>query len=58
MDISGLFWAPDSVQGFRLGKVIDLGADTISVEPLDDKGMVCICIILIAMTVGFHSICL
>ncbi|XP_046847293.1 LOW QUALITY PROTEIN: unconventional myosin-VI-like [Xenia sp. Carnegie-2017] len=39
MDISGLFWAPDSVQGFRLGKVIDLGADTISVEPLDDKGM-------------------
>ena len=43
MDIVGFVWAPDSTHGFRLGRVVDLGADTISVEPLDSRGSVCYC---------------
>ncbi|XP_028414571.1 unconventional myosin-VI-like isoform X2 [Dendronephthya gigantea] len=38
MDIAGFVWAPDSSHGFRLGRVVDLGSDTISVEPLDSRG--------------------
>ena len=33
-------WAPDGREGFRLGKVVDIGSETISVELFEPKGEV------------------
>lgn len=33
-------WAPDGREGFRLGKVVDIGSETISVELFEPKGKV------------------
>ena len=40
MDSDKLVWAPDISQGFKLGKIVDIGSESISVEPLDVKGKV------------------
>ncbi|VDO32722.1 unnamed protein product [Onchocerca flexuosa] len=32
-----LVWAPDSKDGFKLCKLRDIGRETMSVEPIDDK---------------------
>eukprot|EP00795_Rhopilema_esculentum_P017125 gene17125-8649_t len=40
MEDDKLVWAPDTANGFLLGKIADIGADHISVEPLDGKGKV------------------
>ncbi len=33
-------WAPDVAEGFKLGRIVDIGTETISVSPLDSKGQV------------------
>ena len=40
MDDDKLVWAPDNTHGFRIGRIVDIGSETISVEPLDAKGKV------------------
>lgn len=29
------FWVPDPEQGFKLGKLVDIGADYWTIEPFD-----------------------
>ncbi|XP_037603215.1 myosin VIb isoform X2 [Sebastes umbrosus] len=31
-------WAPHSADGFQLGMIVDIGADTLTIEPLNQKG--------------------
>lgn len=33
-------WAPHPVDGFQLGTIVDIGADTLTIEPLNQKGRV------------------
>ena len=40
MDDDKLVWAPDTTHGFTIGKIVDIGSETISVEPLNAKGKV------------------
>jgi myosin-6 len=32
------FWVPDSDHGFKIGKLVDIGADSLTIEPLDTPG--------------------
>ena len=40
MESEKLVWAPDTAEGFKIGKVVDIGTETISVEPVNSKGKV------------------
>ena len=40
MDGAQRVWAPHPTEGYQLGLIVDLGADTLSVEPLDQPGKV------------------
>lgn len=33
-------WAPHASHGFQLGTIVDIGADTLTIEPLNQKGKV------------------
>lgn len=33
-------WVSDSEMGFRLGKMVDIGPDTMTIEPFDAPGKV------------------
>ena len=33
-------WVADTDKGFRLGRLVDIGADTMTVEPFDSPGKV------------------
>lgn len=33
-------WAPHPTDGFQLGTIVDIGADSLSIEPLKQKGKV------------------
>lgn len=33
-------WAPHPNDGFQLGTIVDIGADTLTIEPLNQKGKV------------------
>lgn len=33
-------WAPHPVDGFQLGTIVDIGADSLTIEPLKQKGKV------------------
>lgn len=33
-------WAPHSADGFQLGMIVDIGADALTIEPLNQKGKV------------------
>ena len=33
-------WVPHDVDGFKMGRIVDIGADGISVEPFDTPGKV------------------
>ncbi|UYV60661.1 MYO6 [Cordylochernes scorpioides] len=37
MEESSKVWAPHLTDGFRLGKIVDLGGETITVQPFDDS---------------------
>ena len=34
-------WVPHVQDGFQLGRIVDIGAETVTVELLSDKGKVC-----------------
>jgi myosin-6 len=34
------YWVPDAEHGFRLGRLVDIGADTLTIEPFDSPGKV------------------
>lgn len=40
MDGGQQVWAPHPTEGYQLGLIVDVGADTLSVEPLDAPGQV------------------
>lgn len=33
-------WAPHPADGFQLGTIVDIGADSLTIEPLKQKGKV------------------
>lgn len=33
-------WAPHPMDGFQLGTIVDIGADSLTIEPLKQKGKV------------------
>ena len=40
MDGGKKVWVPHPVEGFKLGRIADIGADLITVEPFDAPGTV------------------
>jgi hypothetical protein len=40
MDGAKKVWVPDADHGFRLGRIIDIGSDAITVEPFDTPSKV------------------
>lgn len=40
MDDGKPVWAPHPTDGFQLGMIVDIGADTLTIEPLSHKGKV------------------
>lgn len=40
LDSGKIVWAPHLTEGYQLGRIVDLGTDTITVEPLDTPGKV------------------
>ena len=40
MDENKKVWVPHPVDGFKLGKIVDIGSDTITVEPFNSNGQV------------------
>ena len=40
MDGGKKVWVPDAQMGFKLGRIVDIGTDQISVEPFDAPGRV------------------
>ncbi|XP_029451442.1 unconventional myosin-VI isoform X3 [Rhinatrema bivittatum] len=38
MDEGKPVWAPHSTDGFQLGNIVDIGPDTLTIEPLNQKG--------------------
>lgn len=41
MDGGKKVWVPHPVDGFKLGRIVDIGAENFSVELLDQPGQVC-----------------
>lgn len=33
-------WAPHPTEGFQLGTIVDIGSDSLTIEPLKQKGKV------------------
>ena len=40
MDEHKNVWVPHPIEGFKLGKIVDIGGDTITVEPFGSNGQV------------------
>lgn len=40
MDDGKPVWAPHPTEGFQLGMIVDIGADTLTIEPLSHRGKV------------------
>ena len=40
MDDGKPVWAPHPTDGFQLGLIVDIGADSLTIEPLNHKGKV------------------
>lgn len=40
MDDGKPVWAPHPTDGFQLGMIVDIGADTLTIEPLSHRGKV------------------
>ena len=40
MDGGQRVWAPHPTEGYQLGQIVDVGADTLTVEPLASPGQV------------------
>ena len=62
MDGGQRVWAPHPVEGYQLGEIADVGADTLTVEPLNKNEQVCwqlvyysVCMLGIYCPVSPHS---
>ncbi len=40
MDGGKKVWVPHPTEGFKLGRIVDIGSDSISIEPFDAPGTV------------------
>ena len=40
MDGGKRVWVPHDIDGFKMGRIVDIGADGITVEPFDTPGKV------------------
>lgn len=40
MDDGKPVWAPHPTDGFQLGMIVDIGADTLTIEPVSHRGKV------------------
>ncbi|CAG5120932.1 unnamed protein product, partial [Candidula unifasciata] len=40
MDGGKRVWVPHTTEGFTLGRIVDIGADTISIEPFNAPGTI------------------
>ena len=40
MDGGKKVWVPHATEGFKLGRIVDIGADSITVEPFNTPGQV------------------
>jgi hypothetical protein len=40
MDEDKKVWVPHPTEGFKMGRIVDIGSDTISVEPFGSPGQV------------------
>ena len=49
MDVDQQVWAPHFVEGYQMGVIVDVGADTLSVEPLEAPGQVSINNVLVPL---------
>jgi len=41
MDEDKKVWVPHPVDGYTIGRIIDIGGDTVTVEPFNAPGQVC-----------------
>ena len=39
MDGGKQVWVPDNEHGFRLGTIVDIGSETITIQPVDMKSV-------------------
>ena len=39
MDGGKRVWVPHPIEGFKLGTIVDIGAETITVEPIDGQNV-------------------
>ena len=42
MDGGKKVWVPHPTEGFKLGRIVDIGSDSIAIEPFDAPGTVSI----------------
>ncbi len=42
MDDDKKFWIADPEHGFKLGKLVDIGTDSWTIQPFDTPGKVCV----------------
>lgn len=47
MDGGKKVWVPHATDGFKLGRIVDIGSDSIAIEPFDAPGTVSLYITLI-----------
>ena len=40
MDGGKKVWVPHATEGFKLGRIVDIGSDDITIEPFDAPGTV------------------
>lgn len=40
MDGGKKVWVPHATEGFKLGRIVDIGSDSIAIEPFDAPGTV------------------
>lgn len=52
MDGNQRVWAPHPVEGYQMGIIVDVGADTLSVESLETPGQVSTTALVYTHTLG------
>ena len=58
MDNGKIVWGPHPEKGFILGTIVDIGQNTITVQPKDTGAKVILSIILIDYYITFLSSCI
>ena len=58
MDGGKKVWVPHPIEGFKLGRIVDIGSDTITVEPFDAPGTVSqIFTVMYYIYIYIHALC-